>query len=349
MKSNLQKINEQPISAIKNTIVTAFLLKCKRPFRIKPEFVFILLAILISSCEKKETIELPWEEQIVSVSTPLNAVFFTDENTGHIVGGENWIQGYYLSTDDAGETWAVDSLTNKRLFALQFLADGYGISVGIDGYLFRKDTPQDDWNFLRLPYWDILRDVAYIDRTEGIAVGGAGYSRGVILQIKNNTVVKRDTFNNELAAVHYSDPLTVHVMGYGIVLRSTDGGLTWERSGVNGDFYRAIHFPSATIGYAVGSAGTILKTTDAGLNWKKLRDGSKARVSNVPFRDLYFVDTERGYLVGENGTFWRTTNGGGDWETVKGFPEVDLLGIYVVNGVGYLVSEEGRVFKFLEE
>jgi photosystem II stability/assembly factor-like uncharacterized protein len=333
-----------------NTATTACLLHSRRPFciyRLQWVVVILCLAMTGFSCGKEE-IELAWEEQIVQVNAPLNAVFFTDENTGHIVGGEYWTKGYYLSTTNGGQTWDVDSLTNKRLFALDFLADGYGLTVGVDGYLFRKNDSQDDWHFQRLPYWDILRGVAFKNKTDGILVGGIGYSDGVIIPIKNNTAIKRDSFENEISAVCYSDDNTAHAVGYGIVLRSTDGGENWTRLPVDGDFFRAVVFPSASIGYAVGSTGTILKTTDGGAKWKKIRDGSKLRVSNVPFRDLYFTDEERGYIVGENGTFWRTINGGDDWVEVKGLPEVDFLGIHVGNGTGWLVSEEGRIFRFWE-
>ena len=311
-------------------------------------FYLILLTQLFAACGK-EKITIIWDEQTANNSSPLTSVFFTDENTGHIVGGDSWYQGYYLSTTDAGATWSVDSLSNKRMYSLQFLEDGFGITVGIDGYLYRKETPAAPWKFLRLPKWVVLRDVAYKNREEGIVVGGQAYAEGILMRIKNNVVVQLDTFENELASVCYSDDSTVHIAGFGIMLRSDDGGHNWTRLDIDGDFFRSIHFPSPSVGYIVGSAGTILKTTDGGQKWKKIRKGEKIRVSNVPFRDLFFTDESRGYVVGENGTFWRTTNGGSDWEVVKDFPDVDLTGVYIINGHGYLVSEEGRIFHFLDE
>jgi photosystem II stability/assembly factor-like uncharacterized protein len=330
----------------KNINTATCLSKDNRSFSVS-SIVLVLVVLLfgLSSCDRKEEIELDWEERIVGQSTALNAVYFTNENNGHIVGGDNWAKGYYLYTADAGETWAMDSVSNKRLFALDFLPDGFGIAVGIDGYHYRKESVASDWTFSRLVYWDILRDVAYKNRTEGIAVGGIGYGNGVIIKLLNNAATSRDTFESEIDAICFSDENTVHAMGYGIVLRSTDSGETWTRLPVYGDFYRAIHFPSESIGYAVGSSGTIMKTTDAGSNWKKLRDGSKSRISNTPFRNLFFVDDERGFLVGENGTFWQTTDGGDNWQVVKGLPDNDFLGIHVVNGIAWLVSEEGRIFR----
>ncbi|MFK7807594.1 MAG: hypothetical protein AB8F74_07350 [Saprospiraceae bacterium] len=312
-------------------------------------FVIVLLGLFVSSCGKKEKIELEWEEIEVNNSLPLNDVVFTDVNKGHVVGGNNWLKGCYLSTTDGGETWDTDSVANKRLFAIDFLPDGFGVALGIDGYHFRKETEAADWKFARLPYWDILRDVAYKSPTEGFAVGGAGYSKGVILKLTNNTATRRDSFDNELSTICYSDENTMHAMGYGIVLRSTDAGETWTRLPVYGDFYRSVCFPSESVGYAVGSSGTILKTTNTGADWKKIRDGSKVRVSDTPFRDLFFLDEERGYIVGENGTCWQTTDGGEEWQIVKNAPDVDFLGIDIIDGIAWLVTEEGRIFKFFVE
>ncbi len=322
----------------------------KIPFFKKPAqfglFYFVLL--LWCSCGK-EKIEIFWEEQTTGVSSALTSVYFTDKLTGHVIGGDTWFQGYYLSTEDGGDTWTVDSLTNKKMFDLQFLEDGYGVTVGINGAVYRKETPDAPWKFLRIPRWDIMRGVAYKNRNDGIVVGGVAYGFGVVLRLENNVMTQMDTLENELDAVAYSDDNTVHAVGFGIVMRSDDSGDNWTRLNVYGDFFRAIHFPSETVGYVVGSGGTILKTTDGGQQWKKIRKGEKASVSNVPFRDVYFMNEDRGYVVGEDGTFWRTTNGGDDWEIIKDFPNVDLLGIHMVNEHGYVVSEQGRIFHFIDE
>ena len=318
---------------------------CRIAYRLS---LFLSFLFLFSACRKK-AIEIQWVEQYPPIETHLDAVFFTDENTGHIVGGDTWQAGYYLYTEDGGDTWEADSLCNKRLFALTFLDDGFGATVGVDGYLFRKQNADADWVFQRLPYWYLLRDVAFTNRTEGIFVGGNAYRFGVILKMQNYSLTRRDTFEHELAAVCFSNDSTVYAVGYGAILRSTNAGDHWKRMEVYGDFFRAIHFPSSTVGYIVGSGGTILKTMDGGEHWQKIRDGSKFSVSNVPFRDVFFVDESHGYVVGEQGTFWRTDDGGNTWLRIKDFPDVDILSIHLVGDKGYLVTAQGRIFQFVDD
>jgi len=308
--------------------------------------LFFLTCTLIFSCGK-EKVELTWEKQNANINTTLTSVYFTDANTGHIVGGDTWIKGYALSTTDGGANWTVDSLTNKRMNGISFKSNGQGHAVGIDGYFFKKESPLEDWLFYRLPRWEILADVCFNEEDEGVVVGGAAFQKGVAMRIQETTVTQIDTFENELAAVCYSDRTTVHAVGYGIVLRS-DNGEPWERQNIEGDFFRAIDFPSPEVGYVVGSAGTIMKTTNGGSDWDKIRDGGKIRVSNKPFRDVFFLDEDKGYIVGEGGLFWITENGGDDWKVVKNFASDDLVSIHVIEGHGYVVSEQGNIFHFQE-
>ena len=309
-------------------------------------FSLFLGASFILGC-KKEKIELEWTELNSGTSSTLTSVYFTDLNNGHVVGGGTWYHGIYLQTTDGGENWQMDTLGNKQLFGIHFNQYQKGHVVGIDGYLFKKDTPQSPWNFKKLPNWNILRDVCFADDDNGVVVGGDALKFGVIMTLGENYIpIKVDTFDNELSAVCYSDETTIHAAGYGIILRSTDGGLNWEISETKGDFYRSIHFPTNNVGYIAGYSGSILKTTDAGHNWSKLIDGDKITVKNTPFRSVFFVDNNKGYLVGDQGTFWRTLDGGNKWQIIKNLPKVDLYDVFVIENTGYIVGENGRIFRF---
>ena len=308
----------------------------------------VLLIFLLSSCGK-EKIELLWEEQTSPTEVPLTSVYFTHPDTGHVTGGDSWYSGLYLSTNDGGASWQLDTLSNSKMYSLHFSPAGRGGVIGNNGYLFRKQSAQADWTFYRLNFWEVLTDVAVSDYNLAVAVGGEAFQHGRILRLEGNAILTQvDSFPNELSAVYISDEQTVHAAGYGIVLRSDDGAKTWTQLDIEGDFFRSIHFPSANVGYMVGSAGTIMKTTDAGQQWKKLRDGSKISVSNIPFQDVFFVDEDKGYIVGHDGVFWRTLNGGDDWQEVTSLPGADFNSVHVAGGQGYIVSEEGRIFRFTE-
>lgn len=307
---------------------------------------FSFLITLLFSC-KKETIEVEWEELNSNTSTNLTAVHFTDENIGHAVGGNTWYFGSYLQTIDGGNTWNVSDISNKQLFGLDFNENGFGFTVGIDGYLFSNSNPLiNDWVFHRMPRYDFLHDVSFNSRNEGVLVGGVAFANGAIMVVDSNFSVSHiDTFPNQLNAVSYSDDNTIHIGGYGIVLRSTDGGESWEESSISGDFYQAIDFPTPTTGFMVGYNGTILKTTDNGVSWKYLRDGDELSVSDEPFLNVHFIDEQEGYIVGEKGLCWKTSDGGDHWEIFGGLPKFDYHDIAVVGNTGYIVGTDGRILK----
>ncbi|MBK7408486.1 MAG: hypothetical protein IPL49_02385 [Saprospirales bacterium] len=294
----------------------------------------------------KEKIPLLWEQQDSGTSYDISAVHFLDSDTGFAVGGASWYYGVSLTTTNGGKTWVADSMANKQLFALDFNEKGEGVAAGIDGYVFSRQVQDMNWSFYRYPVWEFYRGVAHNEETT-LLVGGEAYKSGMIVRLDAN--FQLDTlseFDVELDAVCFVDDQVAIAVGYGLVLRSEDGGRSWFPLPVDGDHFRAIHFPSEKVGYIVGYAGTILKTEDGGKIWKNIRNGGGIWVSNVPFRALFFVDEATGYLAGEKGIVWKTSNGGVDWAALEGLPEMDYYDVHVIGHEGWLVGEQGAIIHF---
>ena len=135
--------------------------------------------------------------------------------------------------------------------------------------------------------------------------------------------------------------------GLGWLGRSTDGGRSWERLPVTGDFFEALHFPTRQTGYVCGSAGTLLKTTDGGRTWQTLRDGASVWVRDRVMRTLYFTSADEGYVGGDDGLLWRTTDGGATWTQLDGVPDdLDIYGVFARADRGWAVGRNGRIFYF---
>ena len=262
------------------------------------------------------------------------------------MGGETWSKAVALETQDGGQTWQAQTIGDKQIYDLTFDPQGTGYAVGNDGLLYVKAPDERDWEVVRLARWDSHQGVA-VSGSEALIVSGIAYSGGIIQRIfPNYSSVVLDTFENELSAIEYSDSTTVHVVGYGLILRSTNGGDDWTASSAQGDFFRDVHFPTSQIGYVVGYAGSILKTTDAGLSWEWLRRGDALLVKNEFFRAVHFADTERGYIVGDQGLFWRTLDGGENWQVDQNFPEVDFFDVAALPTGGCLVGADGTIIVF---
>src|SRR5687768_13373326 len=70
-----------------------------------------------------------------------------------------------------------------------------------------------------------------------------------------------------------------------------------------------VHFPTDSIGYAVGYQGIVLKSTDTGETWSTVhQDSSKF------FNSVFFTSSGTGYAAG--GSLYKTTDGGFHWEPI---------------------------------
>lgn len=275
----------------------------------------------------------------------LNSVYFTSDSVGYAVGGDLWVDDVVLTTNDGGESWSTDSIGGKELFAINFDENNNGFTGGINGQFHFKPVQQDEWESYYMGYGYHIRDIDFWNKDNGIIVTGAAFQDGMIFKISEGFNVELvDSFEQELSSIFYSGENTIHVGGYGLMLRSTDSGATWKRTGITADFFRAIHFPTNDVGYAVGYSGTILKTTNAGEDWQILRNGDKLNISNEPFRSVFFVDENEGYIVGDFGLFWKTSDGGNHWDVVDFPNDVDLHDVFVINNRIYIVGKAGRMF-----
>ena len=105
----------------------------------------------------------------------------------------------------------------------------------------------------------------------------------------------------------------------GDVLRSTDGGRTWEGSEISIDgqknYLSAIRFDANSSSLiAVGQGGTIARSTDGGAQWSKVSDEMVGDVRGV------IDDTPRGRLFafGTGGMILVSKDSGVHWNTARG-------------------------------
>ena len=310
---------------------------------------FSLLIILFFTQCGKEKISLDWQKTIVPTDNTLRTVYFTDPQNGWIFGGNTWERGIGLRTRDGGKTWQKDSLQQVALYGFGADTEGAVLTTGYIAQAFKSSASDSNYTYIGHPLFYWARDIAAFSvKKDGyITCGGGGWVGGTLVRVWANGTSKIDTsFKQEFASVCFSDDSTVHAVGYGQIIRSTDGGKTWKLNAAQDDFFQSVCFPTRKIGYIAGLNGSILKTTDAGITWKKLRNGDALTTSSEPFRSIFFTDILRGYVVGDGGLFWQTADGGETWQVIKDMPEVNLLDVFANNTEGWIVGDKGLVIKF---
>lgn len=151
-----------------------------------------------------------------------------------------------------------------------------------------------------------------------------------------------------LVSVAAAGDAYVAVGDYGTIVRSRDGGKTWQQAAavpVSG-LLTSVSFADARNGWAVGHGGIILATRDGGETWaiQHTADGKPVLLG------VHFTDADHGYVVGAYGTAMLTADGGKTWEPmpVGEGRDADLHLNHVFSGPDGLlvaVGESGSAFR----
>jgi photosystem II stability/assembly factor-like uncharacterized protein len=295
---------------------------------------------------------LTWLQQTSGTTNHLTDVYFIDMNIGFAVGAN----GTILKTDNGGIIWSqLSTGTNNSLNGVCFIDTVTGWIVG--GYRYWPNdisiilhTSDGGINWTQQTFEDTtgLNDVYFTDMNNGWAVGWKNYPnyKGIILRTTNggiNWMPQNSGTEWPLNGVDFIDENTGWVVGGkigplplakssqlaedgpGIVLKTTDGGMTWTtQMDTLSEGLFGVSFVDDNFGCAVGFSncmasgclwGVVVYTNDGGVNWT-----SQFKENSSWFRDVYFIDANIGWVVGGNyyldslyvysGRILHTTNGG---------------------------------------
>jgi photosystem II stability/assembly factor-like uncharacterized protein len=314
---------------------------------------FIIAGLLITiscfvSCTKND-ITLQWVQLNSGTSQDLNAVWFSNSDTGYVAGGTRYVSSVIVNSPNSGSNWELQSSPSpKALYGIYFRNTKYGFACGYDGKILRTYDGGNSWSLYQT-FWAPLREFCFLSDSIGYVVGGNGYDFGLIEKTTDggNSWQLLDTFKNEFRGVAFTDNQTGYVSGYGTIQKTNNGGQTWFPLNVKGDFFMDIAFPNPNVGYLCGYAGSILKTSDAGNTWQTLRNGNDLLIKTYNFYKIKFFDLYTGYVIGDNGIMMRTMDGGANWSVVQNAPATNLRDIFLTGPTsGYIVGTGGAIYQF---
>ncbi len=289
--------------------------------------------LLVNICDAQ------WIIQPSGTNTSFRDLFYTDLNTGFVVGDGGKI---YKTTND-GLNWIyIPIVQTSSLWAVYFLNNLTGYVTGEGGTIIKTTNGGQNW---------ILQTPSIVENFWGmcfsnISTGYISGSGGTIIKTTNggtNWFSLTSGVAVVLNDIVFTDPASGICVGQtGTILKTSNGGINWlpVSSGVTSNLYGACLI-SADTGFAVGDNGSILKTTNGGENWIMKTSGSNTR-----FCDIYFVNTLTGITVGLGSIIRRTTNGGENWLSQQvSIPNLELFGISLQNSdTGVIAAANGFIF-----
>jgi photosystem II stability/assembly factor-like uncharacterized protein len=225
--------------------------------------------------------------------------------------------GTILFTDDFGQNWTVvQSGMMGSYYSGQMITDKIGVAVGVNAIFQPFVTRTDD-------AWVTFESTSfYIEDDSTLYEGWLS-----------------DVFFMN-ASVGFATAV-VDVPAGGAIVRTIDGGNSWETVYFSDDGLFSLDFTWGGIGYAVGTQGVILKSLDGGETWTALESG----VQNV-LHAIDFSSEKRGTAVGDDGVILRTENEGATWTQQASGTVYTLHGVrYITEYIGFIVGENGLMLR----
>ncbi len=185
---------------------------------------------------------------------------------------------------------------------------------------------QGEWTILNKPTTKDLIDLHFLDNQQGWAAG----EQGIILktidggeswveQVSNidDSIIDIFMLNANFGWALANFYPTENDTTYGtIMLKTSNGGDTWEQEVFPEEFLYTVVFFDSLRGWLGGDFGTILGTTDGGSTWLQaiIDPGPGAQ---YPIQNFKFFSPQYGFAMGGKfdiwGVIWKTTNGGQRW------------------------------------
>ena len=249
-------------------------------------------------------------------------------------------RGDVLLSDDQGKSWRQAAVpVSSDLVAVAFPSATSGWAVGHDGVLLHSSDAGANWTRVFDGRSAGASMLAYYQREAASLVDP---TRAASLIEEAGKFAAQGPENPFLDVGFESETIGYVVGAFGLALRTTDGGASWQ------PLLHAIDNPKALHLYAVRAVGgEVYIVGEQGLVLKLDRVSGRFRALDLPYKGTLFgiAGNARALVVyGLRGTVLRSTDAGRSWQQVPTGLEVGLTaGATGADGRIVIVSQAGHV------
>jgi photosystem II stability/assembly factor-like uncharacterized protein len=249
-----------------------------------------------------------WEQ----IYLPIHAHIFD----ACVLNNDIWIAGHagnILHSNDLGESWDEYFFgAGHSFFKVQFMDENHGWFMASDDHILRTKDGGSSWDTVLTNIEYEHNDMVFLDNNTGYILSGS-------------CIINSMWEMGEKVA-------------FGSLIKTSDGGSTWNVIDSGKVKYSSIFFLDDYVGYMSVQdtiSGYTLKTYDSGESWDTLG-------TNPGFDQIVFKDETLGYALAYN-YIWETVDGGINWDYLdlndvilpeSGIDHINISGQNVV-AVGY--------------
>lgn len=152
--------------------------------------------------------------------------------------------------------------------------------------------------------------------------------------------------------VFFTDSRHGWAVGFpGVLLKSDDGGETWEIKARNMNLthkssqvsFESVFFIDPKTGWVCAQEGLVQMTQDGGITWSAQSCGEVLNLKRI-----FFITKEKGWVTGDGGSIFYTEDGGRNWQTQfeTKQPNFYFYDLYFSDfNNGWAIGGEGRLFR----
>lgn len=262
-------------------------------------------------------------------------------------------RGHVLLSDDQGRSWAQARVPSRQLLTAVFFVDPqHGWATGHDAQILATVDGGATWT---LQFQDPARQAPLLglwfrDAAHGFAVGAYGAllateDGGSHWQDVSERLGNPDQLHlNALVAVRDAGLLIVGEQG--VMFRSADGGLTWQRlqGPYEGSLFGAVATAQARTLLVFGLRGHVFRSSDFGDSWHAIELKGERGPLEAGLASARLLDDGALVLVGEAGNVLRSVDDGEHFQRVTR-PDRQALSALVPVSDGLLLVGEGGVHR----
>ncbi|MDP1621877.1 MAG: YCF48-related protein [Bacteroidales bacterium] len=276
----------------------------------------------------------------------LMAIDFTDAASGVAVGGK------ILRTTDGGVNWVeAVNVSGQELFTVVFPNSTTGYAAGNSGTILKTSDAGQTWIQQYSSPSLYLYASFFLNENKGYVGGGdgTGGDQGKLYMTNDGgqtweQVTTITSYWGSFTAIWFTDAFTGYVgTTTGYILKTVDGGATWDMQSSGGGMVRDFSFYNASNGYCAVEGGGYSKTTDGGASWVyvSLPFGGCSAYSSATTSDSV------AYVIGCNGNIFRTQASGLNWTNFRpAATSQTLLSIFFTNpSTAYTVGNSSTILK----
>lgn len=275
---------------------------------------------------------LTWSSLYTGSGWGLTDIEFSSNNEGWACG----VRGTVLHTTDGGNTWSLVESPLQYIYTnLEIVTPQKIWIIDETGLAFHTADGGTNWHVSQVSQpgnGGSLRDIDFPTPQIGYVVGSSH-----IYSTQNGGASWQDTWSPGViySGVSFLNADSGMVNADNALLRTIDGGLTWETITPTGTyFFSDIAYPAQDTAYVVGGEGLILSTYDGGNTWVEQNSGTTNTLT-----DISFSSSTTGRASGYNGTILITQDAGVTW-----LPEVTPSSVQI-SAIAITPSNDGWASK----